>query len=70
VVFTDLNAPAVTTLASMFEGCTSLCNVDLSTFTPGDGLTSAANMFKGCTNIPEPKYNMSHMTFDEVANAI
>jgi hypothetical protein len=27
-------------------------------------------MFLGCTNIPEPKYDMSHMTFDEVVNEI
>ena len=29
-----------------------------------------SNMFKSCVNIPEPKYNMSHMTFDEVVNKI
>jgi hypothetical protein len=27
-------------------------------------------MFYGCSRIPEPKYNMSHITFDDVANKI
>jgi hypothetical protein len=53
----------------MFSGCTSL------TQTPYLPATTFAyncygNMFQGCTNIPEPRYDMSHMTFDEVVNAI
>jgi hypothetical protein len=27
-------------------------------------------MFNDCPNLPEPKFNMSNLTFDEVSNAI
>ena len=55
--------------AEMFKDCTSL------TKAPALSATSLAyacyyDMFCGCTAILEPKYNMSHMTFDEVVNAI
>jgi hypothetical protein len=55
--------------ASMFSGCTSLTQAPEL---PATTLASRcyASMFKDCTNIPEPKYNMSHMTFDEVATKI
>jgi hypothetical protein len=53
----------------MFNGCTSL------TQAPALPATTLAywcyfNTFKDCTSIPEPKYNMPNLTFDEVANAI
>ena len=54
---------------ALFDGCTSLTQAPIlpaKTF----AVYCYHNMFKGCTSIPEPKYNMSHMTFDEVANAI
>ena len=55
--------------ASMFEGCTSLTQApELPATTLASGCYNG--MFDGCTNIPEPKYNMSHMTFDEVASEI
>lgn len=63
-----------TTLASscyvyMFENCTSLTKaLELPATTLA--YSCYAHMFDGCTNIPEPKYDMSHMTFDEVANKI
>ena len=63
-----------TTLASscyysMFGGCSALTQapeLPATTFS----YSCYAYMFDGCTNIPEPKYDMSHLTFDEVANAV
>jgi hypothetical protein len=54
---------------NMFYGCTSL------TQAPELSATTLANycyngMFSGCSNIPEPKYNISHMTFDQVTSAM
>jgi hypothetical protein len=54
---------------SMFQDCKSL------TQAPELPATNLAGycyfwMFYGCTNIPEPKYDMSHMTFSEVANEV
>ena len=69
-------APALpaTTLAyscyySMFEGCTSLTQAPAL---PATTLVSNCydRMFENCTNIPEPKYKMPNLTFDEVANQI
>ena len=55
--------------SAMFRDCTSLTQAPLL---PATTLADWCyyNMFLGCTNIPEPKYNMSHMTFDQVANEI
>ena len=55
--------------SSMFSGCTSLTQAPML---PATTLASGcySSMFSGCTNIPEPKYNMSHMTFDEIVNVI
>lgn len=63
-----------TTLANhcysdMFNCCTSLTQApELSATTLASGCYSY--MFSDCTNIPEPKYNMSRMTFDEVTYKI
>ena len=53
----------------LFTGCVSL------TQSPKLPATTLAyncynNMFTGCTVLTEPKYDMSHMTFEQVANAI
>ena len=53
----------------MFYGCKSLTKAPIL---PAETLVynCYTEMFLGCTSLPEPKYNMSHMTFDRVANAI
>ena len=53
----------------MFRGCTSLTQAPLLSATRLN-YSCYGYMFQNCTNIPEPKYNMSHMTFDQVANEI
>lgn len=50
----DLNAfngEKVTTMQSMFEGCSNLTSIDLSSLVTTDKLTNMSNMFKGCEKV-------------------
>ena len=53
----------------MFEDCTSLTQAPALPATTLD-YGCYNNMFHNCISLPEPKYNMSHMTFDEVSYEI
>jgi hypothetical protein len=53
----------------MFQGCTSLTQAPELPATTLAG-NCYINMFYNCTNIPEPKYKMPNLTFDEVKNEI
>jgi hypothetical protein len=60
---------AIECYTNMFFNCTSLTQApELPATTLAYGCYTY--IFEGCTNIPEPKYKMSNLTFDEVANAI
>ena len=48
ISFNDINAPGLTTFASMFDGFSKLRSVDLSGLV-AENVTSAAKMFNGCT---------------------
>ena len=47
-----LNTSQVTDMAAMFEGCTSLTSLDLSTFNTAN-VTAMQDMFEGCTSLKE-----------------
>ena len=47
-----LNTSQVTDMAAMFEGCTSLTSLDLSTFNTAK-VTAMQDMFEGCTSLKE-----------------
>lgn len=61
----NLNTSHVTFMISMFSGCSSLSEIDLSTFNVSN-VTSIAYMFKGCTKLKSPiyvnKWNTSDVT--------
>jgi hypothetical protein len=63
-----------TTLATncyyvMFKGCTALTQApELPATTLATGCYK--DIFEGCISIPEPKYKMPNLTFDEVKNEI
>ena len=48
----NLNTNEVTTMASMFKGCTKLTSLDLSTFNTAK-VTDMSNMFYGCTMLAD-----------------
>ena len=52
-----------------FYNCTALTQAPLLPATTLE-YGCYVDMFLGCINIPEPKYKMPNLTFDEVANAI
>jgi hypothetical protein len=52
----------------MFSGCTALTQAPTLPATTLD-IECYTDMFFGCP-IPEPKYKMLNLTFDEVVNAI
>ena len=47
----DFNGEKVTTMQSMFEGCSKLTSIDLSSLVTTDKLTNMSNMFKGCEKV-------------------
>ncbi|MBQ8965501.1 SpaA isopeptide-forming pilin-related protein [Ruminococcus sp.] len=47
----DFNGEKVTTMQSMFEGCSNLTSIDLSSLVTTDKLTNMSNMFKGCEKV-------------------
>lgn len=47
----DFNGEKVTTMQSMFEGCSKLTSIDLSSLVTTDKLTNLSYMFKGCEKV-------------------